>query len=163
GRVVLDGQVVRPGSTTRAVRMGMGLAPEERKAQALLLDHPVAQNITLASLSRYTKPRWLGWLDRRTEFAEAKRLSEALDIRPPDPRRPIRTLSGGNQQKAVLGRWLAEDRKLLLLDELSGCCWCPARCPRCWVWPTGCWSFVRAGSSMRRRPRTWTSIACSTW
>ncbi|WP_182904242.1 ATP-binding cassette domain-containing protein, partial [Microbispora sp. H10830] len=74
-------------------------------------------NITLASLSRYTKPRWLGWLDRRGEFAEAKRLSEALDIRPPDPRRPIRTLSGGNQQKAVLGRWLAEDRKLLLLDE----------------------------------------------
>ncbi|WP_352241961.1 ATP-binding cassette domain-containing protein, partial [Microbispora sp. NBRC 16548] len=97
GRVVLDGRVVRPGSTTRAVRMGMGLAPEERKAQALLLDHPVAQNITLASLSRYTKPRWLGWLDRRSEFAEAKRLSEALDIRPPDPRRPIRTLSGGNQ------------------------------------------------------------------
>ncbi|MEU8199560.1 sugar ABC transporter ATP-binding protein, partial [Microbispora amethystogenes] len=115
GRVVLDGQVVRPGSTTRAVRMGMGLAPEERKAQALLLDHPVAQNITLASLSRYTRPRWLGWLDRKSEFAEAKRLSEALDIRPPDPRRPIRTLSGGNQQKAVLGRWLAEDRKLLLL------------------------------------------------
>ncbi|MFG1828128.1 ATP-binding cassette domain-containing protein, partial [Microbispora bryophytorum] len=63
------------------------------------------------------RPRWLGWLDRRTEFAEAKRLSEALDIRPADPRRPIRTLSGGNQQKAVLGRWLAEDRKLLLLDE----------------------------------------------
>ncbi|MGP3961797.1 sugar ABC transporter ATP-binding protein [Nonomuraea sp. 3N208] len=118
GRVVLDGKTVRPGSTTRAVRMGMGLAPEERKAQALLLDHSVAQNITLASLSRYTKPRWLGWLDRRTEFAEAQRLSEALDIRPPDPRRPIRTLSGGNQQKAVLGRWLAaEDRKLLLLDE----------------------------------------------
>ncbi|MEU8324289.1 sugar ABC transporter ATP-binding protein [Nonomuraea sp. NPDC048881] len=117
GRVVLDGRTVRPGSTTRAVRMGMGLAPEERKAQALLLDHSVAQNITLASMSRHTKPRWLGWLDRRSELAEATRLSQALDIRPPDPLRAIRTLSGGNQQKAVLGRWLAEDRKLLLLDE----------------------------------------------
>ncbi|WP_228010274.1 sugar ABC transporter ATP-binding protein [Nonomuraea phyllanthi] len=117
GRVVLDGRTVRPGSTTRAVRMGMGLAPEERKTQALLLDHSVAHNITLASLSRYTRPRWLGRLDRRAESAEAERLSRALDIRPPDPRRPIRTLSGGNQQKAVLGRWLAEDRKLLLLDE----------------------------------------------
>ncbi|MBX6386099.1 MAG: sugar ABC transporter ATP-binding protein, partial [Microbispora sp.] len=117
GRVLLDGRVVPPGSTTRAVRMGMGLAPEERKAQALLLDHPVAQNLTLASLGRFTRPRWLGWLDRRAETAEAVRLARALDIRPPDPRRPIRTLSGGNQQKAVLGRWLAEDRKLLLLDE----------------------------------------------
>ncbi|WP_169953797.1 ATP-binding cassette domain-containing protein, partial [Microbispora sp. H11081] len=114
GRVVLDGRVVRPGSTTRAVRMGMGLAPEERKAQALLLDHSVAHNITLASLGRYAR---LGWLDRRREMAEATRLSQALDIRPADPRRAVRTLSGGNQQKAVLGRWLAEDRKLLLLDE----------------------------------------------
>ena len=114
GRVVLDGRVVRPGSTTRAVRMGMGLAPEERKAQALLLDHSVAHNITLASLGRYAR---LGWVDRRREMAEATRLSQALDIRPADPRRAVRTLSGGNQQKAVLGRWLAEDRKLLLLDE----------------------------------------------
>ncbi|WP_214111435.1 ATP-binding cassette domain-containing protein, partial [Acrocarpospora catenulata] len=50
--------------------------------------------------------------------AEAERLVKALDIRPPDPNRPIKTLSGGNQQKAVLGRWLVgEGRKLLLLDE----------------------------------------------
>ncbi|MEW9532103.1 sugar ABC transporter ATP-binding protein [Microbispora sp. NPDC049125] len=114
GRVVLDGKPVRPGSTTRAVRLGMGLAPEERKAQALLLDQSVSRNITLASLSRYAR---FGWLDRGGESAEALRLVRALDIRPPDPRRAIRTLSGGNQQKAVLGRWLVEGRKLLLLDE----------------------------------------------
>ncbi|MEV0970234.1 sugar ABC transporter ATP-binding protein [Microtetraspora glauca] len=114
GRVLLDGRPVRPGHTTTSVRLGMGLAPEERKAQALLLDQSVARNITLAGLTRYAR---LGWMDRRREAAEAARLIEALDIRPRDPRRPVKTLSGGNQQKAVLARWLVEGRRLLLLDE----------------------------------------------
>ncbi len=123
GRVLLDGRLVRPGSTRAAVRRGMGLAPEERKAQALLLEESVARNITLSALTRYAR---LGWLDRRAETAEANRLVETLDIRPGDPRRPIKTLSGGNQQKAVLARWLTERTaagngagglKLLLLDE----------------------------------------------
>ena len=114
GRILLEGVPVRPGSTSLAVRRGMGLAPEERKAQALLLDESVARNITLASFGRYAR---LGWLDRQTENAEAARLVKSLDIRPPDVRRPIRTLSGGNQQKAVLARWLINGRKLLLLDE----------------------------------------------
>jgi ribose transport system ATP-binding protein len=125
GRVLIDGKLLRPGSTRAAVRHGMGLAPEERKAQALLLDQPVARNITLSALSRYAR---LGWLDRRAEAAEANRLADVLDIRPRDVRRPIKTLSGGNQQKAVLARWLTERAaagnggengglKLLLLDE----------------------------------------------
>ncbi len=122
GRVLLDGRPVRPGSTRHAVRLGMGLAPEERKAQALLLEEPVARNITLAGLSRYAR---FGWLDRRAELAEANRLAEVLDIRPRDVRRPVKTLSGGNQQKAVLARWLTErgaadgagGLRLLLLDE----------------------------------------------
>lgn len=114
GRVLLEGRPVRPGSTPRAVRMGMGLAPEERKAQALLLDESVSRNITLAGLGRYSRR---GRPGRRAEAAEVARLVRALDIRPADPRRPIRTLSGGNQQKAVLARWLLERRRLLLLDE----------------------------------------------
>jgi ribose transport system ATP-binding protein len=114
GRILLEGVPVRPGSTSRAVRRGMGLAPEERKAQALLLDESVARNITLASFGRYAR---LGWLDRQTESSEAARLVKSLDIRPPDVRRPIKTLSGGNQQKVVLARWLLNGRKLLLLDE----------------------------------------------
>jgi ribose transport system ATP-binding protein len=114
GQVILDGQPVRLGSPTRSVRLGMGLAPEERKAQALLLDQSVARNITLGALSRYSR---FGWLDRGREMADARRHAESLGIRPPDPRRAIRTLSGGNQQKAVLARWLVDGRKLLLLDE----------------------------------------------
>ncbi|MEV4107145.1 sugar ABC transporter ATP-binding protein [Nonomuraea sp. NPDC049695] len=113
GRVLLDGQPVRR-SVVGTVRRGMGLAPEERKAQALLLDQSVTANITLGSLPGFAR---FGWIDRKRERSEAKRLSEMLDIRPPDPERPIRTLSGGNQQKAVLARWLLGGRKLLLLDE----------------------------------------------
>ncbi|WP_433256911.1 sugar ABC transporter ATP-binding protein [Streptosporangium sp. CA-135522] len=114
GRVVLDGVPVGRGGPARAVRLGMGLAPEERKAQALLLDQSVARNISLGALGRYAR---FGWLDRRREAAEARAMVERLDIRPPDPQRPVKTLSGGNQQKAVLARWLVDGRRLLLLDE----------------------------------------------
>ena len=114
GRVVLDGRPVRPGSTSVAVRRGMGLAPEERKSQALLLDDSVAGNISLAGMGRHAT---FGWLDRRKELAEAREQVKALDIRPADPRRAVKTLSGGNQQKAVLARWLVNGRKVLLLDE----------------------------------------------
>jgi ribose transport system ATP-binding protein len=114
GRILLEGRPVRPGSTSAAVRRGMGLAPEERKSQALLLDQTVASNISLAGMSRYSA---FGWMDRRREFTDAHEQVKALGIRPPDPRRKIKTLSGGNQQKAVLARWLVNGRKLLLLDE----------------------------------------------
>ncbi|GGS57745.1 sugar ABC transporter ATP-binding protein [Planobispora rosea] len=114
GTVTLEGRPVRRGGAAATVKLGMGLAPEERKAQALLLDQSVAANITLAGLDGYSR---FGWIDRRRESARARDLIETLDIRPGDPERPIRTLSGGNQQKAVLARWLVGTRRLLLLDE----------------------------------------------
>lgn len=114
GRVILDGAPLRPGSVHAAVRRGMGLAPEERKSQGLVMLDTVGRNITVASLSRYAR---FGWLDRRRETEDARRQAAALDIRPADPHRPIRTLSGGNQQKAVLARWLLHGCRLLLLDE----------------------------------------------
>ncbi|OPG01269.1 sugar ABC transporter ATP-binding protein [Microbispora sp. GKU 823] len=114
GRVVLNGAPVRGGSPSRAVRAGMGLAPEERKAQALLLDQSVMRNISLSSLDRYAR---FGWLNRGREASDARRQVEDLDIRPPHLDRPIKNLSGGNQQKAVLARWLINGRKFLLLDE----------------------------------------------
>jgi ribose transport system ATP-binding protein len=115
GTVRLDGKAVHAGRVTSAVRAGMGLAPEERKSQALLLHETIARNVSLASLRRFASR--VGWLDRKREFAAASRQVQALDIRPPDAGRPVRTLSGGNQQKAVVARWLLKECRLLLLDE----------------------------------------------
>ncbi len=112
GTVTLDGK--RITSVGSAVRKGMGMAPEERKSQALLLDEPVYKNMTLASFSNFAKA---GFTDVGGERKAAERTADALELRPRDVNRPIRTLSGGNQQKVVVGRWLLEDTKLLLLDE----------------------------------------------
>jgi ribose transport system ATP-binding protein len=114
GSVTMNGKALPAGNVRAAVRAGLGLAPEERKSQALLLGEPVARNVSLASLPRLAR---LGWLDRGRETSEAVEVTGRLDVRPPDVTRPVRTLSGGNQQKVVLGRWLLGSTRLLLLDE----------------------------------------------
>ncbi|MFB7362453.1 sugar ABC transporter ATP-binding protein [Streptomyces hydrogenans] len=114
GRVLVDGVPLRPGSVRAAVRAGIGLAPEERKAQGLLMLESVGSNVSVSTLSRYARA---GWLDRRAERAAAHRAVRELSLRPDDPDVAIRTLSGGNQQKAVLARWLLRGCKVLLLDE----------------------------------------------
>lgn len=114
GRVLVDGQAVRPGSIPAAVRAGMGLAPEERKSQALLLAEPVFRNVSLSSFSRYAR---VGFLNGDTELADAEASIRTLGVRPPDGRRAANTLSGGNQQKVVVARWLLKSCRVLLLDE----------------------------------------------
>src|SRR5690606_11908106 len=80
----------------------------------LLLDEPVFKNVTLASLARFAKA---SMLDERRERAVAREQIDALELRPADPDRETRTLSGGNQQKILLARWLVEGSGVLLLDE----------------------------------------------
>ncbi|MFY1637050.1 sugar ABC transporter ATP-binding protein [Solwaraspora sp. WMMB335] len=114
GTVRMTGRAVRPGSVGAAVRAGMGMAPEERKSQALLLGEPIYRNITLATFGRLARA---GFTDAGRELNEAERIAESLELRPRGVRRPVRQLSGGNQQKVVVGRWLLGDTRLLLLDE----------------------------------------------
>lgn len=114
GQVLVEGRVLRPGSVPAAVRAGLGLAPEERKAQALLLLQSVTRNVSVSSLSRFARA---GWIDRGAERGAARAATRELSLRPDDPSALVRTLSGGNQQKAVLARWLLRGCKVLLLDE----------------------------------------------
>ncbi|MDP9794705.1 ribose transport system ATP-binding protein [Catenuloplanes nepalensis] len=128
GTVVMDGRRLRAGSVGAAVRAGLGMAPEERKSQALLLDEPIYRNVTLAGFSRFAAG---GFTRTAREAASARAVAARLDLRPPDVHRPVRQLSGGNQQKVVVGRWLvgtgprnggphdagATPTRLLLLDE----------------------------------------------
>ena len=114
GRVLVGGKPLRPGSVASAVRVGVGMAPEERKSQALLMGEPIYRNFTLATFSRLAR---LGFTDADRERGEARKVAERLHLTPPDVRRPVRTLSGGNQQKVVVGRWLLGGVRLLLLDE----------------------------------------------
>ena len=114
GRVEVDGKTLRPGSVPAAIRAGLGLAPEERKSQGLLLHEPVYRNVSVSSMGRFSRA---GFVLPAKELAEAARVAEQLDVRPADPRRIVRTLSGGNQQKVVLARWLLRGCRLLILDE----------------------------------------------
>jgi ribose transport system ATP-binding protein len=116
GTVTMNGK--RISTVGGAVRAGIGMAPEERKSQALLLDEPIYRNMTLSSFSGFAKA---GFTDAGDEKAAARKVADSLELRPLDVNRPVRTLSGGNQQKVVVGRWLITNgkgtTKLLLLDE----------------------------------------------
>ncbi|WP_030897233.1 MULTISPECIES: sugar ABC transporter ATP-binding protein [unclassified Streptomyces] len=114
GQVLVDGRPLKPGSVRAAVRAGLGLAPEERKAQALLMLESVTRNVSVSSMSRFSRG---GWIDRGAELGAARAATRELSLRPDNPSVPVRTLSGGNQQKAVLARWLLRGCKVLLLDE----------------------------------------------
>jgi ribose transport system ATP-binding protein len=114
GTVEVGGARLRTGSVSEAVKAGIGLCPEERKSQGLILDEPVYRNITL---STFTRNATATFLDEGAERRVAKEQIHALDVRPSDPERSARTLSGGNQQKVLLARWLVHGCRVLLLDE----------------------------------------------
>ncbi len=114
GTVSVKGKRLKPGSVAAAVGAGVGLSPEERKSQGLLLEEPIYRNATLSTFSRFAKA---GVLDEAAERRATEEQMKALELRPAEPNRITRTLSGGNQQKIMLARWLIHGTSVLVLDE----------------------------------------------
>ena len=114
GAVTVDGRPYRPGDPGEAIARGVVYLPEDRKRDGLVLDLPVRANVTLPVLARFT--RW-GRIRRADEARTAAAAVADVALRPPDIERPTRTLSGGNQQKVVLAKWLLADAPVLLFDE----------------------------------------------
>ena len=114
GRVEVEGKAVRPGHAKRAMRAGLGLVPEDRKRQGLVMPMRSRANISLASLGRISL---LGLLNHAAERRLATEQFERLDVRAPSIDTPTAALSGGNQQKLVLAKWLARGCRVLMVDE----------------------------------------------
>ena len=112
--IYLEGKPVQINSPKDAINLGLAMVPEDRKLQGLLLGFSVEQNISLAVLARLTE---YGFINAKEEAAVSDRQIKALNVRTPSGKTKIRTLSGGNQQKAILGRWLEMSPKVLVLDE----------------------------------------------
>lgn len=115
GEIVLRGKVGLLQSPTDSVRQKIGMIPEDRKTQGVLLNLPIYQNITLSYLAREKS----FWIRRKQEEQMVASAIQDLSIRTPSMKNPVGSLSGGNQQKVVVAKWLLTAPDLILMDEPS--------------------------------------------
>lgn len=116
GQVLLNGEEIKVGSVADQIARGFALVPEDRQREGLVQTLNIAKNISLSSLKEYTKGIFL---DRKKEDAQVERQIKDIHIKVADKKLPILSLSGGNQQKVVIGKGILTDPKILLLDEPS--------------------------------------------
>ncbi|MDO0927622.1 sugar ABC transporter ATP-binding protein [Streptomyces sp. TG1A-8] len=114
GAVKVSGTALKRHDVNAAMAAGVGLVPEDRKGQGLVLDASVEENLGLVTLRSATRA---GLVDRRSQHAAAERIARRLGVRMAGLGQHVRTLSGGNQQKVVIGKWLLADTRVLILDE----------------------------------------------
>ncbi|MDW6020716.1 sugar ABC transporter ATP-binding protein [Mesorhizobium sp. BAC0120] len=115
GTMVLDGKPIAPASPSEAVALGIGLVPEDRKQQAIFAALGIQHNFSIASLGAFSNR--FGLMAERREREALAGFRKMLSIRMASPEQAIEGLSGGNQQKVILARWLARDPKVLIVDE----------------------------------------------
>lgn len=115
GEIMLHGRTVAIDTPADAIRHGMAFCPEDRKAEGIIPIASVQENINLSARRAFS--RAMGIINPAWEKENARRQILSLDIRTPSPDQMIRNLSGGNQQKTILGRWLSNDMKVILFDE----------------------------------------------
>ena len=114
GKIFIDGKLQTINSPADAIAAGLALAPEDRKREGLILEMTVAENTSLPSLARLEK---YGFLDTKMERRHVEDSIERFNVKTPSIHQMVRNLSGGNQQKVILGKWLATDPVIVLLDE----------------------------------------------
>jgi ABC-type sugar transport system ATPase subunit len=114
GQILLEGSLVKISFVSDARNLGIALLPESRHQQGLILNHTVEQNMTLAILKRFTRLGLINYKNTRRLVTEK---IDELDIKPKDPKRIINFLSGGNQQKVAVAKWLLTKPKILIVDE----------------------------------------------
>ncbi|MDP1563064.1 MAG: sugar ABC transporter ATP-binding protein [Pirellulaceae bacterium] len=115
GSVHVAGQQLALRSPRAAMNAGLGLVPEDRKKEGLVLESSVVRNVGLAGLAR--NAGWGGWLNGRQELADTRQAMADMRIKTPTPWQLVKFLSGGNQQKVVMGKWLALSPQIMLMDE----------------------------------------------
>jgi ribose transport system ATP-binding protein len=119
GEVLLDGRPVKFAGPHEAIKRGIALVPEERRSQGLVLERSVAFNYGLPNLPDLRRLRALPFVSAGREADRAREMVERLSVKTASVRTPVGRLSGGNQQKVLIGRWLVERTKVLILDEPS--------------------------------------------
>lgn len=114
GKIKLEGRELKISSANDAMKCGISLVPEDRKGQGLILIQSIMKNISLPNLDRFAK--WMR-IDSDAEMAAAIKQSKSLAIKAPSLEIPTETLSGGNQQKVVISKWLMSEPKVLIMDD----------------------------------------------
>ncbi|MRX51913.1 ATP-binding cassette domain-containing protein [Paracoccus sp. S-4012] len=113
GHILIDGQPADPQTVQDAIAAGIGYVPEDRLSEGLFLPRPIRDNSIAASIRRFTRG---AWLDRRAAAAATRDMFDRMAIAAPSPEVPVATLSGGNQQRVMIGRWLMTQARVLILN-----------------------------------------------